>query len=99
MARSKRVPTLNEVTADLKRLQREYRAMKLSADDYESGLEVRLQVYDTGESFLRYGDPGYDTDHNGHWGSGVFDKDESPAGMRRLAMDLLSQVLDSIAQD
>lgn len=57
--------------------------------------EVRLQYLpDTGESYVHCGDPSYDTDHRGHWGSGWID---GKTNCRELAKYLLSQVNDSIA--
>ncbi len=41
----------------------------MSSDD--RWMELRVQLHETGDWAFHYGDPGWDTDHRGHWGSGA----------------------------
>lgn len=61
-------------------------------DDF---LDVRLQVSDTGEWAVHYGDPGYDTDHSGYWGAASVAPGDTDADLLTVAQDLITQVEDA----
>lgn len=70
-----------------------------AANFAEGDVDVRLQVYESGEWALRFGDPQYDQDHRGFWGSGVLAGDEDGEGylgweISQLAADLIDQAAD-----
>jgi hypothetical protein len=67
----------------------ELAGVKDVAREYRTGIEVRLQCYYDGEWGIRWGDPSYDTDHNGYWGCGIVD---NRSNCYELARDLLEQV-------
>jgi hypothetical protein len=57
-------------------------------DEDGGGIEVRLQVHDGGAWSVHTGDPSYDTDHRGFWGSAYLDAEED---VREVASDLIEQ--------
>jgi hypothetical protein len=82
-------PTVKEVAAELAWIQ------DLLHDDRQDETEVRLQV--TEDSWeVHYGDPGYDTDHRGFWGSGIL---TTSSDVEELAEELLEQVEEDYATE
>ena len=67
----------------------------------EGECDVRLQVYEDGAWWIRYGDSSYDQDHRGYWGAscipGCGGKNCRPRRFRSrdVARDLIDQVKDS----
>lgn len=59
------------------------------ADPDYSGVDVRLQVYDSGEFAIRVCDSSYDQDHRGYWGAGTLDGKRFDS--RGMARELLEQ--------
>lgn len=64
----------------------------------DDGIEVRLQVLPSGEWGINTGDPQYDTDHRGFWGSGFVGRKDSAATLKALAEDLIGEAQDDEAQ-
>jgi hypothetical protein len=84
-------PTVEEVAERLSDI-----VCGLDADDEEGdAVEVRLQVMDGGAWSIHTGDPSYDTDHRGFWGSAYLDAEED---VREVASDLISQARDHCAE-
>lgn len=74
---------------------RDFKAMSLEDQAYY-GMEVRLRAYgegDTADAEVLWGDPAFDTDHTGWWGSSVID--DVDADLYAIAHDLIDQVLDA----
>lgn len=61
--------------------------------------DVRLQLDDDGSIEIHDGDPQYDSDHRGSWGSGFASRGMAESSARSVATDLLDQALDCFAQD
>ena len=59
-------------------------------------LDVRLQLQANGSFVVHFGDPSYDTDHRGFWGSSSIAVDSD---LEDVAHDLLDQALDDQSQD
>lgn len=68
----------------------------------ENECEVRLQVWDDSKWIIRSGDPQYDPDHRGYWGSsfvpGVVNGQVKRFNSREIAKDLLNDCKESYAQ-
>lgn len=60
------------------------------------GFDVRLQVLPDGCWGLKWGDPGFDLDHNGHWGAATLATGDN---LTEIAKDLRDQVADSMYQE
>ncbi len=84
-----RLPSIQSVAAALGRVK--VNVGRFNDDDY---IDVRLQVYETGEFAIRCGDSQYDLDHRGFWGSSSITK---KSNCREVAKDLLSQAEDQYA--
>lgn len=95
-------PMVSEVASELRRANaRIARDMPHDADapDGENGdlcVEIRLQVCPDGQWAIRVGDPGWDTDHHGFWGSSSLDGSDFNA--EDVAEDLINQCRDDAAQ-
>jgi hypothetical protein len=87
------VPKIAEVVKELRAIENEIEWPVASEDDY---LEIRLQVTKK-RWIVHYGDPGFDTDHHGHWGSGALSGREDADELKFIAEGLIGQVEDSIA--
>lgn len=90
MARTK-FPSIAAVRAELVAINR-------ASDACEDGIDVRLQVSETGLWSIRWGDSGYDQYHQGFWGAGSI-----PGGRKRFnatdeAKTLLDQAREMQAQ-
>ena len=57
-------------------------------------MDVRLQVYPDGDAFLRTGDPQYDYDHRGYWGSSCVARDDDWGALLSIAEDMIDQARD-----
>jgi hypothetical protein len=64
-------------------------------DEDGGGIEVRLQVTEDGGWAVHTGDPSYDTDHRGFWGSAYLDCEED---VHEVAADLLGQAQEQWAE-
>ncbi len=78
-----------------------------SCDDEEPGyhppecgstIEVRLQVTED-DWEVHHGDPGYDLDHEGHWGSTTIASTDDDSLLEQAAEQLVMQVEESLAED
>jgi hypothetical protein len=61
----------------------------------EGGIDVRLQVWESGSWTVHTGDSSYDQDHNGYWGSGYLTRSTN---CRQLAYEMLEEAKDHAAQ-
>jgi len=61
--------------------------------DADPSLDVRLQVVD-GDAIVLDGDPQFDRDHRGYWGSGCITRDDDFTSLLETARDLISQARD-----
>lgn len=91
------LPSVREVGKELRELSREFPEVDRGEADTE--IEVRLQVLPDGTWQVHYGDPGFDTDHQGYWGSTFILPHISRMEAEEAAHEMLSQVEDAIAQD
>jgi hypothetical protein len=86
-------PTVDQIRFELQRL-----AKRIDWSDFEDPddayCEVRLRVWEAGWQVL-WGDPCYDTDHRGYWGSDVLCEDSL---FHEVAADLIEQAKDSYAE-
>ena len=80
-----------EIVEHLEAIQYEIKEAPES-DDY---IDVRLRLQADGSFTVLYGDPSYDTDHRGFWGSSSIAVDTD---LEALAHDLLDQALDDQSQ-
>lgn len=60
-------------------------------EEGEHGFDVRLQVYSDGSYSVHTGDPCYDQDHRGYWGSSSLPGHPRRFNSYELARDLLDQ--------
>lgn len=93
---------LDELVEYLQRVSLEIDTAQTPADFIEPGwddptIDVRLRYFD--RSWYMYsGDSSYDVDHRGHWGASFVWAKVTRDECRDLAVDLLDQVLDSLAE-
>jgi len=80
-----RLPSRHDVAAELR---------AVNAEAFDGECDVRLQVYENGGWAVRFGDPGYDQDHHGYWGSDVVPGRGKRFNSTAMAQDLLDQVKD-----
>jgi hypothetical protein len=66
----------------------------------DEDLDVRLQVFpgETGWA-IRWGDPGYDTNHHGYWGAATASPELTIDQAYELADDLIEQAADAYYQE
>ena len=79
-----RFPKISDVARELRDLNKEA----------DSEMDVRLQVYPNGDWAVRWGDPSYDQDHRGYWGSSSI-----PGNNRRFNSEDTARGLISEAKD
>jgi len=79
-----RFPKISDVARELRDLNKEA----------DSEMDVRLQVYPNGDWAVRWGDPSYDQDHRGYWGSSSI-----PGSNRRFNSEDVARHLISEAKD
>jgi hypothetical protein len=88
-------PTVAEVTAGLKDLQKEVRKWQGLRGD---GVDVRLQV--TSKSWaIHYGDPGYDQDHHGWWGADFLGPDALDTDLKAMAKRLIEEAEEQFQEE
>jgi hypothetical protein len=86
-------PSVNELANYLDRLQNTME--REIADSGEEGLDIRLQV--TADRWdIHAGDPSYDTDHHGAWGSSALFVDSNVTAVAR---ELIDDAKDMEAQN
>jgi len=61
-------------------------------------VDVRLQVYPSGDWHVRVGDPGWDLDHAGTWGASSVGSGDTDEDLAATARDLIDQVADALAE-
>ena len=83
-------PTIKQISAALRSLNSEP-----MEDQGEEGLDVRLQVYESGDWAIRFGDSGYDLDHHGFWGASSVPGNGRRFNSRNTAKDLIEQCRES----
>lgn len=82
-----RFPTIEEVSAELRRINKQD-----SADDGDDGgIDVRLQVHPDGTWTVNWGSSDYDQDHRGYWGSSSVPGDGRRFDSKDIARDLIEQ--------
>jgi hypothetical protein len=90
-----RFPATSEVVRHLKAINRELETPTESEwGGEEPGIEVRLQVRDDGGWAVHFGDPQYDSDHRGFWGSS-----EVPGSGKKFAAKEVARHLIADAQE
>jgi hypothetical protein len=87
-------PTNAEIVQELEHVQEDAH----DADPSLVSVEVRLQVLDNEYWCVRWGDPSFDTDHNGYWGASILEL-AADTDLRELANDLLGQAEDMYQED
>lgn len=65
--------------------------------DHGDSVDVRLQVYETGEWAIRVGPSDYDQDHQGYWGASSLTRELSVKDCREIARDLIDQAKEQAA--
>ena len=65
---------------------------------YGSSVAVRLQYLDNGDWEIHAGDASYDLCHQGYWGSGILDVNDSVKMTGELVDDMIEQVKEHLAQ-
>lgn len=90
------IPGVAAVWLWLKELHSDCDWPYIAAHSDEPSIDVRLNVQ-KGSWELLSGDPCYDTDHRGHWGSAMIGQDDTPESLLATATDLIDQVRDDIA--
>jgi hypothetical protein len=82
-----RFPTISDVAAELRRINKQD-----SADDGDDGgIDVRLQVHPDGNWKVNWGSSDYDQDHRGYWGSSSVPGDNRRFDSKDIARDLIDQ--------
>ena len=88
------MPIIAELVLQLREVRNDAREWT----DIEDGIDVRLQVV-PGEGWsLHTGDPSYDIDHRGYWGTTVVSGEDSEVSLRECARELIEEVRDAIAE-
>lgn len=98
-----KLPSVEQIADEIKALRAQLAKIGVRTADNDNEadhVELRLQVYPSGEWVLRWGSHQYDTDHRGWWGSGSLPSPEaSDEQIYDTAADLLEQVSDMVAID
>ena len=85
-------PTIKEIAHEL-------RLINANVECDDDGCDVRLQVYEDGKWWVRYGDSSGDLDHTGYWGSGsvpgVVHGKVMEFDSRAVAKDLINDVREA----
>lgn len=69
----------------------------LTEQSREDEIDVRLRVRRT--SFeVKFGDPGYDSEHSGYWGASVIQRGDTEEDLTRHAEAMIEQALDHQAE-
>lgn len=87
-------PTIEEIVRALENANESY-----DADPEGTGVDVRLQVYESGDWALRVGVADYDQDHRGYWGASSFPGGGMAFDPRGVASDLIDQAQEQYAYD
>ena len=90
-------PSIHAVAAVLREINRWPGGTEPGVED--SFIDVRLQVYDNGSWAVRNGDPQYDLDHRGFWGTGSVPGDGRRFRSKELARELLEQAKEHAAEN
>lgn len=90
-------PTAKQVAARLREI-RNY-STQPARDEYDTDghCDIRLQVYESGEWAVRWGDPSYDQDHRGYWGGSSVAHEDTDAELLDVALDLIDQAQEDCA--
>lgn len=90
-----RFPSIKAVAAVLRSVKPRAGEFDHNTPADERWIDVRLQVLPSGDWDILYGDPSYDLDHRGYWGSGSISPTTNCA---ELARELLEEAKDHAAQ-
>jgi hypothetical protein len=82
-----RFPSINDVSAELRRINKQESA----EDDDDGGIDVRLQVMPDSTWTVNWGLSDYDQDHHGYWGSSSVPGDNRRFDSKDIARDLIEQ--------
>ena len=82
-----RFPSINDVSAELRRINKE----TLEPDDADEGIDVRLQVMPDSTWTVNWGSSDYDQDHRGYWGSSSVPGNNRRFDSKDIARDLIEQ--------
>jgi hypothetical protein len=88
-------PSIKDVASRLREINRAVSKQDEGEDDY---CDIRLQVYEDGTWFVRWGDSSYDLDHRGYWGSSCVPGCGKRFNSQMVARELISQVKDMYYQ-
>jgi hypothetical protein len=94
-AKKIKFPTIDEVAKGLVEINR----MSLPKEDADDGIDVRLQVKESGSWDIRFGSSDYDQDHRGFWGSSGVPGNNRRFRSREVAKDLIEQAKDDYASN
>jgi len=99
-----KIPPTKHVADEIRVLRDRLAKLGITAGPNDSNngshIELRLQVYPSGEWVLRWGDPQYDQDHRGWWGNSFLPgMDASDEQIYTIASNLVDQAADMAAMD
>ncbi len=91
-----RFPSIKAVRKVLTNTKRFIVAQKMADTPADETVDVRLQVIKSGYWNLAHGDPSYDQDHRGYWGSSCISYKRE--NLTKIAKDLIEQAKAHKAQ-
>lgn len=90
------IPRTADLIKDIRGILEENRRLGVFGED--DTIDLRLQVHANGNWALHAGDPQYDTDHRGFWGSTSVSRVASYVEINEASDHLVTQVMDAIAE-
>ena len=92
----KKCQLIQRLTFEWELMKGSFTREELEKEEDYAGLDVRLQLLDSGDWVLHLGDSQYDNDHRGYWGVGFLDydweKEEVVEDLAELADELIEEV-------
>ena len=97
------IPDIDDIVATLKSLQKLCQPCSCGTPEFhdsncETLLAVRLEVTPS-DWIVNYGDPGFDQDHRGHWGTSTLAADDDEEILDMAAQQMLDEVEESLAME
>lgn len=87
---------IQRLTLEWDLMKKTFTREELEKEEHFAGIDVRLQLLDSGDWVLHLGDSQNDTDHRGYWGVGFLDydweKEEVVEDLAELAEELIEEV-------
>ena len=95
----KKEQLIQRLTLEWDLMKKTFTRENLADHFWLSGIDVRLQLLDSGDWVLHLGDSQYDTDHQGYWGSGFLDYDWEERELKINIDSLANSLIDEVEEN